>query len=72
MVECSPCTACHIRSKGFGVRSVQAAAPSKRFEVDLTVDGYRLRDWVFACVEDECGRRAWTSAIPVRVEKTTL
>ena len=48
------------------------ATPSTRFEVDLTVEGYRMRDWVFACVEDETGRRAWTSAIPVRVEKTTL
>lgn len=72
VVECSPCTACHVRSKGFGVRSIQSATPSTRFEVDLTVEGYRMRDWVFACVEDETGRRAWTSAIPVRVEKTTL
>lgn len=70
VVECSPCTACHIRSKGFGVRSLQSAAPSKRFEVDLTVEGYRMRDWVFACVENEFGRRAWTSAIPVRVDIT--
>ena len=72
VVECSPCTACHLRSKGFGVRSIQSTTPSTRFEVDLTVEGYRMRDWVFACLEDETGRRAWTSAIPVRVEKTTL
>ncbi len=71
VVECSPCTACHVRSKGFGVRSLQSAAPSSRFEVDLTVEGYRMRDWVFACVEDETGRRAWTSAIPVRVDITS-
>lgn len=70
VVECSPCTACHIRSKGFGVRSLQSASPSNQFEVDLTVEGYRMRDWVFACVEDEFGRRAWTSAIPVRVDIT--
>lgn len=72
VVECSPCTACHIRSKGFGVRSLQSASPSNRFEVDLTVEGYRMRDWVFACVEDEFGRRAWTSAIPVRVDITCV
>ena len=72
VVECSPCTACHIRSKGFGVRSLQSAAPLSRFEVDLTVEGYRMRDWVFACVEDESGRRAWTSAIPVRVDITCV
>ncbi len=71
VVECSPCTACHFRSKGFGVRSLQSASPSKRFEVDLAVEGYRMRDWVFACVEDEFGRRAWTSAIPVRVDITS-
>lgn len=70
VVECSPCTACHIRSKGFGVRSLQSAAPANRFEVDLAVEGYRMREWVFACVEDEFGRRAWTSAIPVRVNIT--
>ena len=72
VVECSPCTACHIRSRGFGVRSVQAKTPSKRFEVDLAVDGYRMRDWICVCVEQENGRRAWTSAIPVRVEITRL
>ena len=72
VVECSPCTACHVRSKGFGVRSVQAKTPSERFEVDLTVDGYRMRDWVFVCVEQENGRRAWSSAIPVKVEITRL
>ena len=72
VVECSPCTACHFRSKGFGVRSLQSVSPSKRFEVDLAVEGYRMRDWVFACVEDEFGRRAWTSAIPVRVDITCV
>ena len=71
VVECSPCTACHFRSKGFGVRSLQSASPTNRFEVDLAVEGYRMRDWVFACVEDEFGRRAWTSAIPVRVDITS-
>lgn len=72
VVECSPCKACHVRSIGFGVRSVQSSTPSNRFEVDLAVEGYRMQDWVFACVEDEYGRRAWTSAIPVHVQKTTL
>ena len=31
-----------------------------------------MQDWVFACVEQENGRRAWTSAIPVRVDITRL
>ena len=72
VVECSPCTACHVRSIGFGVRSVQSKTPAERFEVDLTVDGYRMQDWVFVCLEQENGRRAWSSAIPVRVEITRL
>ncbi len=72
VVECSPCVACHVRSRGFGVRSVQAELPSQQFEVDLAVDGYRMRDWIFVCVEDGNGRRAWSSSIPVRVDITSL
>ena len=29
VVECSPCTACHVRSIGFGVRSVQSKTPAR-------------------------------------------
>ena len=72
VVECSPCVACHVRSKGFGVRSVQAESSSQQFEVDLKVDGYRMRDWIFVCVEDGNGRRAWSSSISVRVDITPL
>ncbi len=72
VVECSPCIACHVRSRGFGVRSVQAESPLGQFEVDLTVDGYRMRDWMFICMEDANGRRAWSSSIPVRVDTTPL
>ena len=38
------------------------------FEVDLSREGYRLKDWVVVCLEDRNGRRAWSSAIPVRTE----
>ena len=71
VVECSPCIACHVRSQGFGVRSVQAESPAKRFEVDLAVDGYRMRDWIFVCVEEQNGRRAWSSSIRVSVDITS-
>ena len=72
VVECSPCLACHVRSRGFGVRSVQSGSLASRFEVDLAAEGYRMRDWVVVCVEDQSGRRAWSSSIPVRVEVTPI
>ena len=72
VVECSPCVACHVRSRGFGVRSVHRESSAQRFEVDLAVDGYRMRDWMFICLEDRQGRRAWSSSISVRVDITPL
>ena len=68
VVECSECVACHFTSRGFGVRSICAEEGAERFEVDLTCEGYRLKDWLVVCLEDKGGRRAWSSAIPVHVE----
>lgn len=67
-VETSPCLACHFMSRGFGVRSVWADRPTKQFRINLAEDGYRLRQWLSVCIEDDAGRRAWSSAIPVKVE----
>ena len=72
VVTCSPCVACHVQSRGYGVRSVQAGPGSERFEGDLKVDGYRVRDWVSVCLEDGNGRRAWSSSISVRVGITRI
>ena len=72
IVESSPVRACHVRSRGFGVRSVHVEGQADLFEVDLAVDGYRMQDWISICVEDTAGRRAWSSAIPVQVGVTRL
>jgi hypothetical protein len=68
VVRCSPCVACHVRSRGFGVRSAVADAETEVFEIDLRADGYRMQDWLSVCLEDSHGRRAWSSALLVQVE----
>ena len=72
VVECSECIACHFTSRGFGVRSIFAGQGAERFEVDLTREGYRLEEWLVVCLEDNRGRRAWSSAIPVSMEMHDL
>ncbi len=67
-VDTSPCIACHVRSQGYGVRSVIASDLKQQFIVDLRVEGYRIKNWISVCIEDEAGRRAWSSAIPVQAE----
>ena len=71
-VACSPCMSCHYMSRGGGLRSIHADEPSERFEVDLSVEGYRLQGWLSVCLEDASGRRAWSSAIRVENRITTL
>jgi len=72
IAECSPCVACHFVSAGYGVRTMRAGDVSESFEVDLAVDGYRLENWLCVCVEDQRGRRAWSSAIRVSNTITRL
>ena len=67
VVRSSPCIACHIRSRGYGIRSVIADIACSEFSIDLCTEGYRIRDWTAVCLEDARGRRAWSSAIPVAV-----
>ena len=71
-VESSPCTACHFMSRGFGVRTVRVDQPTKHFRISLAEDGYRLQQWLSVCIEDASGRRAWSSAIPVRVSTSSF
>ncbi len=71
-VDCSPCLACHFMSRGSGVRTAVSEEPSEHFEIDLAIQGYRLREWLSVCLEDELGRRAWSSAIRVQNEITRL
>ena len=71
-VECSECVACHFQSRDYGVRSIYAEQGAERFEVDLSREGYRLKDWLVVCLEDTNGRRAWSSAIPVHAEVRKL
>ena len=66
-VQSSPCTACHFVSRGYGARTARSRKPSEKFELDLSEDGYRIKDWLYICLEDELGRRAWSSAIPLAV-----
>ncbi len=65
-VECSKCIACHFISREFGARTVHADGFSEYFSLDLSVYGYRIQDWISVSPEDEYGRRAWSSAIPVK------
>lgn len=65
-VQASPCRACHFISRGFGARSVHVDQDGRQFELDLAADGYRLEDWLCISLEDERGRRAWSSAIPLK------
>ena len=66
-VETSPCIACHIRSQGFGLRSILLSEPKQYFTIDLRIEGYRIKNWISVCIEDAAGKRAWSSAIPVEV-----
>ncbi len=66
-VRCSPCSACHFMSRGFGARTIRSPQFAEQFELDLAEDGYRLKDWLCVCLEDGLGRRAWSSAIPLDV-----
>jgi len=36
--------------------------------LDLAKYGYRIHDWISVCLEDKCGRRAWSAAIPFNVK----
>lgn len=72
IVKCSECVACHFTSCGSGVRSVVAKQGAEEFELDLTREGYRLNDWFMVCLEDRNGRRAWSSTIPVHMERKDL
>ncbi len=65
VVECSPCVSCHYKSHGFGARSIHVNQPTELFELDLHTNGYRLHKWLYICLEDDRGRRAWSSAIRI-------
>ena len=70
-VECSPCTACYFSSVRSGARGIYPEPPdrtSERFELNLAVQGYRIERYVRIVIEDDHGRRAWSS--PIRVDVT--
>ncbi len=67
-VQASPCIACHFMSGGFGARTVRSPEPAERFELNLVEDGYRLTDRLCVCLEDDQGRRAWSSAIELKTK----
>lgn len=70
-VSCTPCVSCHFRSVGgsWGGASVfpdEDAAASDRFVFDFATSGYRIQDRLVVVLQDEYGRRAWTS--PIRAD----
>jgi len=71
-VESSPCLACHFMSRAGGASSVVDDVESERFELDLAKYGYRIHDWISVCLEDKCGRRAWSAAIPFNAEVISM
>lgn len=70
VVECSPSVVCHFCSEGGGARSVFAnnsCGLAKRFELNLSTEGYRIRNRLRIVLEDERGRYAWSSPMTVNV-----
>lgn len=68
VVECSPCAACHFMSNSGGARTRLASEPSGQsdhFELDLATEGYRIGAYLSVVIEDDRGRRAWSSAMDV-------
>ncbi|MFH1616670.1 MAG: hypothetical protein ABIG61_16500 [Planctomycetota bacterium] len=66
IVECSPCVSCFFMSSLLGVAAVHVDESTELFEVDLHEKGYRLKDWLYVCIEEANGRRAWSSGIKVK------
>lgn len=71
-VRCSPCVACHFRSVGgnWGGGSVfppEGEAAAEAFAFDFATTGYRVQDDLVVVLQDQFGRRAWTSPMPVNI-----
>ncbi len=74
-VDCSPCVACHFRSVGgiWGGASVYPPEGNKEaeeFVLDFSEKGYRLQDYLVIVLQDNSGRRAWSSPIPLKLNIT--
>ena len=55
-------------SSNGGARTRLASEPSDRsehFELDLATEGYRIGAYLSVVIEDDRGRRAWSSAMDV-------
>ncbi len=74
-VRCSPCVACHFRATGGGLGGSSVYPPDGQgvddiFVFDFAVSGYRVRERLIVVLQDEHGRRAWTSPIQVDIDIT--
>ena len=72
IVECTPCLSCHFNSYGAGAYysdfMVRDQPQRTTFSLDLLRYGTRLKKFLVIVLEDNEGRRAWTSAMKLSVD----